>query len=80
MSKLKRLIEQRETVNARIKQEQNKLRADERRSDTRRRPLVIPRFRSPVVWRLISSIFGVRRSRRNRHAEDGPVRPQGGAP
>jgi len=39
MSKLKRLVEQREAVNARIKQEQNKLRATERRSDTRRKVL-----------------------------------------
>src|SRR5580658_679092 len=39
MSKLKRLVEQREAVNARIKQEQNKLRASERRSDTRRKVL-----------------------------------------
>ncbi len=39
MSKLKRLIDQREAVNARIKQEQNKLRAGERRDDTRRKVL-----------------------------------------
>jgi hypothetical protein len=39
MSKLKRLIDQREAVNARIKQEQNKLRASERRTDTRRKVL-----------------------------------------
>lgn len=38
-SKLTRLIEKREAVNARIKLEQNKLRADERRSDTRRKVL-----------------------------------------
>ena len=38
-SKLKRLIEKREAVNARIQQEQNKLRADERRTDTRRKVL-----------------------------------------
>lgn len=38
-SKLKRLIEKRDAVNARIKQEQNKLRSDERRSDTRRKVL-----------------------------------------
>jgi hypothetical protein len=38
-SKLKRLIEKREAVNARIKLEQNKLRSDERRSDTRRKVL-----------------------------------------
>jgi hypothetical protein len=38
-SKLKRLIEKREAVNARIKLEQNKLRAGERRSDTRRKVL-----------------------------------------
>jgi hypothetical protein len=39
MSKLKRLIEQREAVNARIRQEQNKLNASERRADTRRKVL-----------------------------------------
>jgi hypothetical protein len=38
-NRLKRLIEKREAVNARIKQEQSKLRADERRSDTRRKVL-----------------------------------------
>jgi hypothetical protein len=38
-SKLKRLIEKRDAVNARIKQEQNKLRSSERRSDTRRKIL-----------------------------------------
>lgn len=38
-SRLNRLIEKREAVNARIKQEQNKLRAGERRSDTRRKVL-----------------------------------------
>jgi hypothetical protein len=38
-SKLKRLIEKREAVNARIAQVQNKLRANERRSDTRRKVL-----------------------------------------
>lgn len=37
--KLKRLIEQREAVNARIRQEQNKLKASERREDTRRKIL-----------------------------------------
>jgi hypothetical protein len=39
MSKLNRLIEQRNAVNARIKQEQNKQRASERKSDTRRKVL-----------------------------------------
>ncbi len=39
MSKLNRLIEQREAVNARIKQEQNKLNASKRREDTRRKVL-----------------------------------------
>ena len=39
MSKLNRLIEQRNAVNARIQQEQNKLRAGERKSDTRRKVL-----------------------------------------
>lgn len=39
-NKLKRLIEKRDAVNARIKQEQNKLRSNERRSDTRRKILV----------------------------------------
>jgi hypothetical protein len=38
-SKLQRLIEKRDAVNARIKQQQNKLRADERRTDTRRKVL-----------------------------------------
>ena len=38
-SKLKRLIEKRDAVSARIKLEQNKLRAGERRSDTRRKVL-----------------------------------------
>jgi hypothetical protein len=37
--KLKRLIEKRDAVNARIKQEQNKARSNERRSDTRRKIL-----------------------------------------
>lgn len=39
MSKLKRLIDQREAVNARIKQEQNKVKAGERKADTRRKVL-----------------------------------------
>ena len=39
MSKLNRLMEQRNAVNARIKQEQNKLRAGERKADTRRKVL-----------------------------------------
>ena len=39
MSKLNRLIEQRNAVTARIKQEQNKQRAGERKSDTRRKVL-----------------------------------------
>src|ERR1700735_1373252 len=38
-SKLKRLIEKRDAVNARIKQEQNKLSAGKRREDTRRKVL-----------------------------------------
>ena len=38
-NKLKRLIEKRDAVNARIKQEQNKLRSNERKSDTRRKIL-----------------------------------------
>jgi hypothetical protein len=38
-TKLNRLIEKREAVNARIKQEQNKLKASERKSDTRRKIL-----------------------------------------
>ena len=38
-SKLKRLIEKRDAVNARIKQEQNKVRSGERKSDTRRKIL-----------------------------------------
>jgi hypothetical protein len=39
MSKLTRLMDQREAVNARIKQEQNKVRAGERKSETRRKVL-----------------------------------------
>jgi len=39
MSKLNRLIEQRNAVSARIRQEQNKQRAGERKSDTRRKVL-----------------------------------------
>ena len=38
-NRLKKLIEKREAVAARIKQEQNKLKASERRSDTRRKIL-----------------------------------------
>lgn len=38
-SKLNRLIEKRDSVNARIKLEQNKVRGDERRRDTRRKVL-----------------------------------------
>lgn len=38
-NRLKRLMEQRDAVNARIRQEQNKLLAQERRSDTRRKIL-----------------------------------------
>jgi hypothetical protein len=37
--KLKQLIEQRNVVNARIKREQNRLKASERKSDTRRKIL-----------------------------------------
>jgi hypothetical protein len=38
-SRLKRLIEKRDAVNARIKQEQNKLKDGERKSETRRKIL-----------------------------------------
>ena len=38
-TRLKRLMEKRDAVNARIKQEQNKLDAIERRADTRRKVL-----------------------------------------
>ena len=38
-SRLKRLIEKRDAVNARIKQEQGKLNATKRRADTRRKVL-----------------------------------------
>jgi large subunit ribosomal protein L7/L12 len=38
-SKLNQLIEKRNAVNARIKKEQNKLAADKRKSDTRRKVL-----------------------------------------
>ncbi len=37
--KMKQLIEKRDAVNARIRREQNKLRSDERRKDTRRKIL-----------------------------------------
>jgi hypothetical protein len=37
--RIQRLIDKRNAVNARIKQEQNKLKAGERRSDTRRKIL-----------------------------------------
>ena len=39
MNKLSLLIEKREAVNARIKQEENKLRASERKRETRRKVL-----------------------------------------
>jgi hypothetical protein len=39
MSKLNRLIERRDAVNARIRQEQNKQRTGERKNDTRRKVL-----------------------------------------
>ena len=39
MSKLNRLVEQRKAIAARIRQEENKLRAGERKSDTRRKVL-----------------------------------------
>ena len=39
MSKLKRLVEQRNAISARIRQEENKRRASERKSDTRRKIL-----------------------------------------
>jgi hypothetical protein len=39
-TKLKQLIEKRDAVNARIKQEQNKVNASKRRADTRRKVLV----------------------------------------
>jgi hypothetical protein len=39
MNKLKRLVEQRNALNARIRQEENKLRAGERKTDTRRKIL-----------------------------------------
>jgi len=39
-TKLERLKEKREAIEARIKQEQNKLKASERRADTRRKVLV----------------------------------------
>jgi hypothetical protein len=38
-SRLKRLIDKRDAVNARIRQEQNKLQASERKRDTRRKVL-----------------------------------------
>ena len=55
MSKLKRLVEQREAVNARIKQEQNKLRAGERKSDTRRKVLA---GATVLEWAKRDSAFG----------------------
>lgn len=39
MSKLKRLVEQRNAINERIRQEENKVRASERKIDTRRKVL-----------------------------------------
>jgi len=56
-AKLKRLIEKRDSVNARIKQEQNKLRAGERKSDTRRKILA---GAAVLQWAAKDSEFSTR--------------------
>jgi uncharacterized protein YhaN len=56
-NKLKRLIEKREAVNARIKLEQNKLRSDERRIDTRRKVLA---GAAVLEWAKRDSAFSAR--------------------
>ena len=57
MSRLNRLVEQREAVNARIKQEQNKLRAAERETIPGARCLPVRR-----CWngRNMTTVFGSR--------------------
>jgi len=56
-TKLKRLIEKRDAVNARIKLEQNKQRVDERRIDTRRKVLV---GATVLEWAKKDSAFSAR--------------------
>jgi hypothetical protein len=55
--KLKRLIEQRDAVNARIRQEQARLAADERRADTRRKILA---GAAVLQWAAKDSDFSTR--------------------
>ena len=57
MSKLNRLIEQRNAVNTRIRQEENKLRAGERKSDTRRKVLA---GATVLEWAKLDSEFSSR--------------------
>jgi hypothetical protein len=54
-AKLKLLIEKRDAVNARIKKEQGKLRAVERKSDTRRKVLA---GATVLEWAKRNSAFG----------------------
>lgn len=56
-SRLKRLTEQRNTLNARIKREQNKLRGKERRDDTRRKVLA---GAAVLEWAAKDSSFAAR--------------------
>ena len=56
-SKLKRLIEKRDAVNARIKLEHNKLKADERKADTRRKVLA---GAAVLQWAARDSEFSAR--------------------
>lgn len=56
-SKLKRLTEQRSAINARIKREQNKLNAVERRKDTRRKILA---GAAVLEWAAKDSSFSAR--------------------
>lgn len=56
-NKLKRLIEKRDAVNARIKLEQNKLRGSERKDDTRRKVLA---GAAVLEWAKKDSAFSAR--------------------
>jgi hypothetical protein len=56
-SKMKRLIEKRDAVNARIKQEENKLRNNERKSDTRRKILA---GAAVLQWAIRDNEFSTR--------------------
>jgi hypothetical protein len=55
MIKLNRLVEQRNAINERIRQEENKLRASERKSDTRRKVLA---GATVLEWAKRDSAFG----------------------